>query len=126
MILTSTREASIRQFSSCFTKRSFQASCVIVTGGLVGSGRRAVTRILLAGDGLKVKSFREGKGGRERESESGYFFRYFFPRQGRAGGAGRIGLSSKPAGRRVIEERCRRGPLGKHCEARAQFMPGDA
>jgi hypothetical protein len=50
-------EASIRQFSSCFTKPSFQTFCVIVTGWLLGHGRRVVTRILLAGDGLKVKSF---------------------------------------------------------------------
>jgi len=57
MILTSTMEASIRQFSSCFTKPSFQTFCVIVTGWLLGHGRRVVTRILLAGDGLKVKSF---------------------------------------------------------------------
>jgi hypothetical protein len=57
MILTSTMEASIRQFSSCFTKPSFQTFCVIVTGWLLGQGRRVVTRVLLAGDGLKIKTF---------------------------------------------------------------------
>jgi hypothetical protein len=57
MTLTSTMDASIQQFSSCFTKPSFQTFGVIVTGWLLGHGRRVVTRILLAGDGLKVKTF---------------------------------------------------------------------
>jgi hypothetical protein len=50
-------EAFIRQFSSCFTGPSFQTFCVIINGWLLGHGRRVVTRILLAGNGLKVKSF---------------------------------------------------------------------
>ena len=50
-------DASIQQFASCFTKPSFQTFGVIVTGWLRGHGRRIVTRILLAGDGLKVKTF---------------------------------------------------------------------
>ena len=57
MTLTSTMDASIQQFASCFTKPSFQTFCVIVSGWLLGRGRRVVTRILLAGDGLKVKTF---------------------------------------------------------------------
>ena len=57
MNITSTMEASIQQFASCFTKPSFQTFCVIVTGWLLGHGRRVVTRILLAGEGLTVKSF---------------------------------------------------------------------
>ncbi len=57
MTLTSTMDASIQQFASCFTKPSCQTFGVIVTGWLLVHGRR-VTRILLAGDGLKVKTFR--------------------------------------------------------------------
>jgi hypothetical protein len=57
MILTSTMEGSIGQFSSCFTKPSFQTFCVLVTGWLLGCGRRTVTRVLLAGDGLKRRTF---------------------------------------------------------------------
>ena len=57
MTITSTMEASIQQFVSCFTKPSFQTFRVIVTGWLLGGGRRTVTHILLAGDGLKVKTF---------------------------------------------------------------------
>ena len=57
MILTSTMEASVQQFASCFTKPSFQTFCVIVTGWLLGHGRRTVTRVLLAGDGLNRKTF---------------------------------------------------------------------
>lgn len=57
MTLASTMEASIRQFSSCFTKPSFQTFCVIVAGWLLGHGRRTVTRVLLTGDGLKRKTF---------------------------------------------------------------------
>ena len=57
MNLTSTMEASIQQFASCFTKPSFQTFCVIVTGWLLGHGRRVITRVLLAGDGLTLKSF---------------------------------------------------------------------
>ena len=57
MTLTSTMDASIQQFASCFTKPSFQTFRVIVTGWLLGHGRRVVTRILLAGDGLKLKTF---------------------------------------------------------------------
>ncbi len=57
MTLTSTMDALIQQFASCFTKPSFKTFCVIVTGWLLGSGRRRVTHILLAGDGLKVKTF---------------------------------------------------------------------
>jgi hypothetical protein len=57
MILTSTMEASIRQFSCCFTKPSFQTFRVLLTGWLLGCGRRTVTRVLLAGDGLKRRTF---------------------------------------------------------------------
>ncbi len=57
MILTSTMEASFQQFASCFAKPSLQTFCVIITGWLLGHGRRVVTHILLAGDGLKVKTF---------------------------------------------------------------------
>ncbi len=57
MNLASTMEASIRQFSGCFTKPSFQTFCVIVAGWLLGHGRRTVTRVLLAGDGLQRKTF---------------------------------------------------------------------
>ena len=57
MTLTSTMEASIQQFASCFTRPSFQTFSVIAAGWLLGHGRRVVTRILLAGDGLTVKTF---------------------------------------------------------------------
>ncbi len=57
MTLTSTMDASIHQFAWCFTKPSFRTFWVIVTGWLLGSGRRTVTQVLLAGDGLKVKTF---------------------------------------------------------------------
>ena len=46
MTLTPTIEASIQQFATCFTKPSFQTFCVIVTGWLLGHGRRVVTRVL--------------------------------------------------------------------------------
>ena len=52
MILRSTMEASIQQIASCFTKPSFQTVRAILTGWLLGHGRRVVTRILLARDGL--------------------------------------------------------------------------
>lgn len=57
MTLTSTMDALMQQFCSCFTKPSFQTFCVIVSGWLLGWGRRTVTRVLVAGDGLKHKSF---------------------------------------------------------------------
>ncbi len=57
MNLTSTMDASIQQFASCFTKPSLETFRVIVTGWLLGSGRRTVTHILLMGDGLKIKTF---------------------------------------------------------------------
>jgi hypothetical protein len=57
MILPSTMEASILQFAPCFTQPSFQTFGVIVTGWLLAHGRRVVTRILRAGDGLQFKSF---------------------------------------------------------------------
>ncbi len=57
MTLPSTMEASLLQFASCFTQPSFQTFCVIVTGWLLAHGRRVVTRIVRAGDGLEVKSF---------------------------------------------------------------------
>jgi len=57
MNLTSTMDASIQPFVSCFTKPTFQTFRVIVAGWLLGSGRRTVTHILLAGDGLKLKTF---------------------------------------------------------------------
>ena len=57
MTLTSTMDASIQQFASCFTKPSFQTFRVIVAGWLLGWGRRTVTHLLLVGDGLKIKTF---------------------------------------------------------------------
>jgi len=57
MNLTSTMDASIQQFASCFTKPTFQSFRVIVAGWLLGSGRRTVTHLLLAGCGLKIKTF---------------------------------------------------------------------
>ncbi len=57
MNLTSTMDASIQQFASCFTKPTFQSFRVIVAGWLLGSGRRTVTHLLLAGGGLKIKTF---------------------------------------------------------------------
>ena len=57
MDLTSTMAASIQQFASCFTRPSFQTFRVIVTGWLLGWGRRTVTHLLLVGDGLKIKTF---------------------------------------------------------------------
>ncbi len=57
MTLTSTMDALIHRFATCFTKASFKTLCAIVTAWLLGSGRRRVTHILLAGDGLKVKTF---------------------------------------------------------------------
>lgn len=50
-------ESLLQQFTSCFTQPTFQTFCIIATGWLLGSGRRTVTRILRAGDGLEVKSF---------------------------------------------------------------------
>jgi len=57
MTLASTMDALVQQFSSCFTKPTFQTFRVVVTGWLLGWGRRTVTRVLLAGDGLSYKSF---------------------------------------------------------------------
>ncbi len=57
MNLTSTMDASIQPFASCFTKPTFETFRVIVTGWLLGGGRRTVTHILLMGDGLKIKTF---------------------------------------------------------------------
>ena len=57
MILTSTMEASIQQFASCFTRPSFQTFRVIAAGWLLGCGRRTVTHVLLMGGGLKTKTF---------------------------------------------------------------------
>ena len=57
MARTSTMDAFIQHFDSCFTRPSFQTFGVIVSGWLLGRGRYVVTRILLAGDGLKVKTF---------------------------------------------------------------------
>ncbi len=58
MTLTSTMYESIQQFAPCFTKPSFQTFGVIVTGWLLGHGSRVVTRILLAGNSPKGKTFR--------------------------------------------------------------------
>ncbi len=57
MNLTSTMDASIQQFAWCFTKPTLETFRVIVTGWLLSGGRRTVTHILLAGDGLKSKTF---------------------------------------------------------------------
>ena len=57
MNLTSTMDAAIQQFASCFTKPTFQTFRVIVAGWLLGCGRRTVTHVLLMGGGLKSKTF---------------------------------------------------------------------
>ena len=57
MIPPSTLEASILRLPSCVTRPPFQACGVNVTRWLLAYGRRAVTRILRAGDGLLLKSF---------------------------------------------------------------------
>jgi hypothetical protein len=57
MNLTSTMDASIQQFASCFTKPTLDTFRVIVTGWLLGGGRRTVTHVLLMGDGLRIKTF---------------------------------------------------------------------
>ena len=56
MTLPSTMEASLLQFASCFTQPSFQTFGVIVTGWLLGHGRRVVTRILRAGERTTASS----------------------------------------------------------------------
>ena len=56
MTLASTMDALVQQVSSCFTKPSFQTFCVIAAGWLLGHGRRTVTHVLLAGDGLRHKT----------------------------------------------------------------------
>jgi hypothetical protein len=57
MTLPSTMDALVQQFSSCFTKPTFQTFCIIAAGWLLGQGRRTVTHVLLAGDGLSRKTF---------------------------------------------------------------------
>lgn len=57
MSIASTMNALIQQFSCCFTKPSFNTFQIIVAGWLLGGGRRTVTRVLLAGEGLKHKTF---------------------------------------------------------------------
>ena len=57
MTLPSTMDTLVQQFSSCFTKPSFQTFCIIAAGWLLGQGRRTVTHVLLAGDGLSRKTF---------------------------------------------------------------------
>ena len=57
MTLPSTMAALVQQFSSCFTKPTFQTFCIIAAGWLLGQGRRTVTHVLLAGDGLSRKTF---------------------------------------------------------------------
>ena len=57
MDLTSTMDASIQQFASCFTKPTFETFRVIVAGWLLSAGRRTVTHVLLMGGGLKLKTF---------------------------------------------------------------------
>jgi hypothetical protein len=57
MTLASTMNALVQQFSSCFTKPSFETFRVMVAGWLLGHGRRTVTHVLLAGDGLSHKTF---------------------------------------------------------------------
>lgn len=57
MNLTSTMNAAIQQFASCFTKPTLETFRVIVTGWLLGGGRRTVTHLLLMGDGLRIKTF---------------------------------------------------------------------
>ena len=57
MNFTSTMDASIQQFTPCFTEPTFQTFRVIVAGWLLGGGRRTVTQVLLMGGGLKLKTF---------------------------------------------------------------------
>ena len=57
MSIASTMDTLIQQFSCCFTIPSFKTFQVIVAGLLLGGGRRTVTRVLLAGEGLKYKTF---------------------------------------------------------------------
>ena len=57
MTLPSTMDAWIQQFSSCFTRPTFQTFCIIAAGWLLGQGRRTVTHVLLAADGLRRKTF---------------------------------------------------------------------
>lgn len=54
---TSTMDASIQQIASSFAEPTFQTFRVIVTGWLLGGGRRTVTHVLLMGDRLWIKSF---------------------------------------------------------------------
>jgi hypothetical protein len=49
--------AVLQQLSSCFTKPTFQTFCIVAAGWLLGQGRRTVTHVLLAGDGLSRKTF---------------------------------------------------------------------
>jgi hypothetical protein len=47
----------LQQFSCCFTQPSMQTFLVVATGWLMNRGRRTVTRVLLSGEGLALKSF---------------------------------------------------------------------
>jgi len=57
MYLVSSMDGLLQQFACCFTVPSFQTFCIIVNGWLLGRCRRTVTGVLLAGDGLKSKTF---------------------------------------------------------------------
>jgi hypothetical protein len=57
MSLPSTMDGLLQQFSSCFTGPSFQTFCILAAGWLLGRRRRTVTGVLLAGDGLRHKTF---------------------------------------------------------------------
>ena len=57
MTLPSTMQALVQHFSCCFTTPTFQTFCIIAAGWLLGQGRRTVTHVLLAGDGLRRKTF---------------------------------------------------------------------
>ena len=57
MYFVSSMDGLIQQFACCFTDPSFRTFSVIVTGWLLGRGRRTVTGVLLAGNGLEHKTF---------------------------------------------------------------------
>lgn len=57
MCFVSSMDGLVQQFACCFTEPSFRTFSVIVTGWLLGRGRRTVTGVLLAGNGLEHKTF---------------------------------------------------------------------
>lgn len=57
MYLVSSMDGFVQQFACCFTEPSFRTFTVLVSGWLLGRCRRTVTGVLLAGNGLKCKTF---------------------------------------------------------------------